>query len=170
VRWGILVFLVFLCATIASAQEQERTLIDRLLRPNMELHNHAQRKAFTADSKVAGHQQTAATFATEPAPKQKTFADAHTAATKEYSSRLGKADLRSKSIIQLHEVDAHSQFASSSARDVRPAYDARLAVSGRSYPDDERVFREQGKSQKSLDRQNPPLTIDQVRELLNKNK
>jgi len=27
-------------------------------------------------------------------------------------------------------------------------------------------FREQGKSQKSLDRQNPPMTIDQVRELL----
>jgi hypothetical protein len=170
VRWAVTVFVVFLCATIASAQEQERTLIDRLLRPNMELHNRAQGKAFTADSKVAGHQQTAATFATEPAPKPKTFADARTAPTKEYSSRLGKADLRSKSIVQIHEVDAHAQFASSTARDVRPAYDARLAVSGRNYSEDDRVFREQGKSQKSLDRQNPPLTIEQVRELLNKNK
>jgi hypothetical protein len=35
---------------------------------------------------------------------------------------------------------------------------------------DRHQFREQGKSQKSLDQQNPPMTIDQVRELLNKNK
>jgi hypothetical protein len=33
-----------------------------------------------------------------------------------------------------------------------------------------RPFLEKGKSQKSLDRKNPPMTIEQVRELLNKNK
>jgi hypothetical protein len=33
-----------------------------------------------------------------------------------------------------------------------------------------RPFLDQGKSQKALSRQNPPLTIEQVRELLNKNK
>lgn len=169
-RWAVLLFLVLLSGSIAFAQEQERTLIDRLLRPNMELHNRSQGKAFTADSKVVSHQQTAATFATEPAPKQKSFGDAHTAPTKEYASRLSKADLRSKSIVQVRGADAGSQITASTARDVRPAYDARLAVSGRNYSEDQRVFREQGKSQKSLDRQNPPLTIDQVRELLNKNK
>ena len=35
---------------------------------------------------------------------------------------------------------------------------------------DQHQFSERGKSQKSFDRQNPPLTIEQVRELLNKNK
>lgn len=57
----------------------------------------------------------------------------------------------------------------SSTRDARPAYDANLKVAGRKFTD-QRSFRGRGKSQKSLDRQNPPLTIDQVRELLNKNK
>jgi hypothetical protein len=33
-----------------------------------------------------------------------------------------------------------------------------------------RPFLEKGKSQKSLDRKNSPMTIEQVRELLNKNK
>jgi hypothetical protein len=32
-----------------------------------------------------------------------------------------------------------------------------------------RPFLEKGKSQKSLERKNPPMNIDQVRELLNKN-
>ena len=169
-RWAVLLCLVLFCCDVASAQEQESALVDRLLRPNMELHNRAQGKAFTADSKVVSHQQTTATFVTEPAPKQKVFYDAHPATTKEYSSGSNKADLRSQSIVEVRDVDTHRQIASSSARDVRPVYDAGLAVSGRNYAENERVFREQGKSQKSLDRKNPPLTINQVRELLNKSK
>lgn len=152
------------------AQEQERTLVDRLLRPNMELHNNAQGKTFTADSKVVAHQQPAATFATQPAAKQKTFYDAHATTTKEYSLQSSKADLRTRSIVEVGNIDVQSQIIGSLARDVRPAYDGRLAVSGRTYSENERVFRGQGKSQKSLDRRNAPLTIDQVRELLNKNK
>lgn len=136
----------------------------------MELRNRAQNKAYTADSKVVGHQGRTETFVVEQGAKQKLFNDAHSATSKEYALGSGKADLRQRSILQAHNVDTHSQLAISSARDVRSAYDARLAVSGRNFPEDERVFREQGKSQKSLDRQNPPLTIDQVRELLNKNK
>ena len=42
-------------------------------------------------------------------------------------------------------------------------------VPSRAYAEN-RPFLDQGKSQKSLNRQNAPLTIDQVRELLNKNK
>jgi hypothetical protein len=170
VRWIVLLFVVLVWSEAASAQEQERTLMDRLLRPNMELHNRDQAKAFTADSKVVGRQQTPETFPTDAAPKQKSFNDTHSAATKEYSSRSSKADLRQRSTVQVRNADVDRQFASSSARDVHPAYDAGLAVSGRNFPEDERTFREQGKSQKSLNRQNPPLTINQVRELLNKNK
>ena len=136
----------------------------------MELRNRAQNKAFTADSKVVGHQGTVETFVVEQGAKQKAFNDAHSATAKEYISGSGKADLQQRSVLQARNVDTHSQLATSSARDVRGAYDARIAVSGRNFSEDDRVFREQGKSQKSLDRQNPPLTIDQVRELLNKNK
>ena len=54
-------------------------------------------------------------------------------------------------------------------RDVRAAYDANRVVASHDFGD-QRQFTDQGKSQKSLDWQNPPMTIDQVRELLNKNK
>src|SRR5947209_19847210 len=94
VRWPAFVCLaLFWCGSV-SAQDQERTLIDRLLRPNMELHNRAQGKAFTADSKVVGHAGAADTFVAEPAAKQKVFNDAHSASTKQYPSGSSKADLR----------------------------------------------------------------------------
>jgi len=54
-------------------------------------------------------------------------------------------------------------------RDVHAAYDADKGVATRNFVD-QRHFTDRGKSQESLDRQNPPMTIDQVRELLNKNK
>ena len=56
-----------------------------------------------------------------------------------------------------------------STRDIHAAYDANRVVASRDFAD-QHQFTGQGKSQKSLDRQNPPMTIDQVRELLNKNK
>jgi hypothetical protein len=72
-------------------------------------------------------------------------------------------------MIQGSEFRVPPQVTGSSVRDVHPAYDANLIVTGRKFADD-RSFRDQGKSQKALNRRNPPLTIDQVRELLNKNK
>ena len=56
-----------------------------------------------------------------------------------------------------------------SVRGVHETQDAHSATGTRTFAG-QRPFQEDGKSQKSLDRQNPPLTIEQVRELLNKNK
>lgn len=168
-RWIVLLFVIVFSFTTAAAQDQKRTLIDGLLRPNMELSNPAQGKTFTTDSKIVGQQQTPATFVTEPALK-KTFGDISAAMTKEYSARSRKADLQQRSTVEVRDVDAGRKFASSSTRDNHSAYDAVLAVSGRRFSEGERSFRGEGKSQKSLNRQNPPLTIDQVRELLNKNR
>jgi len=171
VRWLAFLWLAFFCSCPVLAQDQEHTLIDRLLRPNMELQNRAQGKAFRTDSKVVAHTGSASAYVVEPTAKQKTFADTHPVAQKEYHSGSTRTDLGENSFASTRDanVPSRSQLTTSSARDVHPAYDARLAVSGRTYAD-ERSFRDQGKSQKSLSRQNPPLTIDQVRELLNKNK
>jgi hypothetical protein len=75
VRW-----LVFLCLTsfgftTALAQQQERGLIDRLLRPNTELQNAAQGKVFTANSKVVADRET--TFVVEPIATEKTYPRGH---------------------------------------------------------------------------------------------
>jgi hypothetical protein len=76
-------------------------------------------------------------------------------------------------------VDAHSAtlpatqtapaFATHTVSDVaRPGYAIKV-VRAQSYSGN-RPFLAQGKSQKALQRKNPPLTIEQVRELLNKDK
>ena len=64
---------------------------------------------------------------------------------------------------------SHLAFGTQTARGVRRAADGDKKVNGRDFAGN-RPFLGQGKSQKSLNRQNPPLTIEQVRELLNKNK
>lgn len=137
----------------------------------MELKNEAQGKAFRADSKVVARKGSEKAFVLEPVAKQKTFADTHTVVQKEYRSGSNRTDLGQNSFVSIRDADtrSRSKLTTSSARDVHPAYDARLAVSGRTFAD-EPTFREEGKSQKSLSRKNAPLTIDQVRELLNKNK
>jgi hypothetical protein len=137
----------------------------------MELKNEAQGKAFRADSKVVTRKGSEKAFVSESAGKQKTFADTRAAAQKEFRSGSDRTNLGQNSFVSIRDADtrSHSKLVTSSARDVRPAYDARLAVSGRTFAD-EPTFREEGKSQKSLSRKNAPLTIDQVRELLNKNK
>jgi hypothetical protein len=164
-----LAFLCLLgcCFTTSRAQNQERSLVDRLLRPNIDLQNNAQGKTFSADSKVVERRGNLGTFFVKPAGKQKSFVDTRAVATKEYPSRSFQTGSRMS--FSTREANLPGQLTTSSARGIRAAYDARVEVSGRSFAD-KRAFREEGKRQKSLDRQNPPLTIDQVRELLNKNK
>ena len=163
-----LVLLGFVATTLC-AQDQDRTLIDRLLRPNLHLQNREQGKVFRADSKVVASPVTAKAFGSGPVMKQNAFSDVRVAETKEYRSPSNPANVSHRGFVQIPEVRARAQLASPSARELRSAYDANLEVSSRRFVD-ERVFRGEGKSQKSLNRQNPSLTIEQVRELLNKNK
>lgn len=53
--------------------------------------------------------------------------------------------------------------------EVRPATDREKKISGNDFAGN-RPFSGQGKSQKALSARKSPLTIEQVRELLNKNK
>jgi hypothetical protein len=169
VRWLAFFCLIFSVTTVCG-QEQERSLIDRLLRPNTELKNRQYGKAFRADSKVTTRSGAPKSFVLDSAREEKAFVDTHRARTKEYRSRSNRTDAGQKSFAWSRKISVPTQqMTSSSLPDVHPAYDANLNVAGRRFADG-RSFRDQGKSQKSLDRQNPPLTIDQVRELLNKNK
>jgi hypothetical protein len=135
----------------------------------MDLQNNAQGKAFSANSKVVERRGTVGTFFLQPTLKEKSFTDTRTVTPKEYRSRSFQNDSRASSSLQTHEANTPGQLATSSVRDAHLAHDAHLEISGRSFTD-QRPFSGEGKSQESLDRQNPPLTIDQVRELLNKNK
>lgn len=160
----------FLCLANLPAQQQEASLVDRLLRPNMELQNDAQSKKFSgASATVVKRRGTVGTFNLQPNRSEKVFANTRDHSTAEFSSRSFDSGARPVTTMQNRSSNKSAFGASSFAHDVRPAYDAQKATSGREYAE-QRQFTEKGKSQKSLDRQNPPLTIDQVRELLNKNK
>jgi hypothetical protein len=150
------------------AQQQETSLVDRLLRPNMELQNKAQGKKFVASSAVIEHRGSVGTFLLQPKRAEKSFVDTQALTTTKYSFRTVSTP-RTVSSSQNRSANMPGPVESSSIRDIRSATTPHNAGTSRMFAD-QHQFREQGKSQKSFDRQNPPLTIDQVRELLNKNK
>jgi hypothetical protein len=169
VRWSVILCFVFLWVPASRAQHQERSLVDRLLRPNLELKNNAQGKKFGTDSAVIERRGTVGTFSLRPTRHEKSFADNRVLTTAKYSSRLFHDDAVVAASLQNRNVKTSVNSSTSSARDIHDAYDAHNAIAGGGYAATG-PFRGQGKSQKSLDRQNPPMTIEQVRELLNKNK
>ena len=167
-RWLPTICLTCLGLSVSWAQQQEPSLVDRLLRPNMELQNKAQGKKFVAGSAVIEHRGSVGTFLLQPNRAEKSFVDTHMLTTTEYPSRSLTTE-RTISSSQNRSASTPGPVGTSSVRDIHSAHTPHNAGTSRMFAD-QHQFREQGKSQKSLDRQNPPLTIDQVRELLNKNK
>jgi len=163
-----LVLIVF-SLTSVYGQVQQQSLIDRLLRPNMDLQNSAQGKTFDLNAYAATRSSAVREFVVKPARKEKSFTGARSLAVQEYRSRSFQNDLRSRGSFQSRTANLAGQLPTPATVGIREARDANLKISGRNFPGD-RAFPYRGKSQKSFNRQNPPLTIDQVRELLNKNK
>ena len=160
--------LICLCVSASWAQQQEPSLVDRLLRPNMELHNNAQGKKFVAGSAVVEHRGSVGTFLLQPNRAEKSFGNTHALSTTEYPSRSVGTEPKISSS-QNRTANIPEPVATSSVRDIHSANNPDNVTANRTFAD-QHQFRDQGKSQKSLDRQNPPMTIDQVRDLLNKNK
>lgn len=169
-RGVILAAAVLLCARLVPAQEQERRLLDRLLKPDMSLQNDAQKKQFTASGATVEKNTRTKSFYFQERKREKGFWNTRQIASREFStgrSRFSdaKANLATRS--RLAKID--QSYAVGGYRDVRPARDASKTISTSNFVGN-RAFLVQGKSQKFLHAQDRPLTIDQVRELLNKNK
>ena len=134
----------------------------------MELQNNAQGKKFTANSALIERRGTVGTFFLQPTRAEKKFSDAHALTAIGYPSH--SANMGSRTVVPDQNRSLTTRaIETSSIPDVHDAQNAHRTTAGHDFAD-QHQFREQGKSQKSLDRQNPPLTIEQVRELLNKNK
>ena len=168
-RWFPPAFLISLLPVAALAQQQERNLIDRLLRPDMALQNHAQRKTFATNSAVVERRGRVGTFLLQPNLREKSFEGARVLREKQYASSSFNSGSHVNRQDQLRSANVPTAIEGTTARGIRNSPDANNTIATRSF-DGQREFQEQGKSQKSLNRQNPPLTIEQVRELLNKNK
>ena len=153
------------------AQDQEKKLVDRLLKPDMTLQNDAQNKKFTGDGSASINKRAnIGTFYVHQKPQAKNFAGIRDFSTAQFCSRTYRGGPTA------YEVPARSSlanskatYASQTAHGVRDASQSEKRVASGAYAGS-RPFLDEGKSQKSLNRQNQPLTIEQVRELLNKNK
>jgi len=171
VRKSLAVCVLFLAALLcARAQDQERKLVDRLLRPDMSLQNSEQKKKFIADRTSVNRKAAVGTFYVEKKSNSKTFSGTRKFSVREFNSRSFHGS-RSAFQHSSQQVNGNSErvYPTQTARGPRAAPQSGKKVASRAYAEN-RPFLEEGKSQKSLNRQNAPLTIEQVRELLNKNK
>jgi hypothetical protein len=163
----------FLTAALSCvhAQDQEKKLVDRLLKPDMTLQNDAQNKKFVGDGSVSVNKRAnVGTFFIHQKPRSKSFAGTRDFSTTQFYSQTYRGG-RTAHEVSSQQTLANSKatFTNQTARGVRDAPQSGKKVASRAYAGN-RPFLDEGKSQKSLNRQNDPLTIEQVRELLNKNK
>ena len=168
-RWIFLSLGLVLSAASAFAQRQENKLIHRLLRPDMSLGNSAQDKKFNAvdgtpiDKKFvaksfySGDQATAKKFSAEKSFSPKKFR----------AKKLFWGDVAEYFIGATVTPNAHARFATKGSSTVRTASEGGKVVKVRDYPEN-RPFLAKGTRQKALSQQDKPLTIEEVRELLNK--
>jgi hypothetical protein len=163
---GLLVLAVSI--GVARAQEQEPKLLDRLLRPKMVLQNSAQNKNFAAKSPFRASAVGINSFHIPANAFSKPYSEQRTVSTREFSARHfrgGDASVatRQRTGLMIGEFPARASVS------LRDAFENGRTSNVRSFAD-ARPFSVSGKSQKFLSTENAPMTIDQVRELLNKNK
>jgi len=136
----------------------------------MTLQSSEQKKKFIADRTSMNKKATVDTFYVEKKSKSKTFLGTRELSTQQFNSKTfhGSRSAFQNSSRQAMG-DSRLAYPTQSARGPRDAPQSDKRLGTRAYAENQ-PFLDQGKSQKSLNRQNAPLTIDQVRELLNKNK
>jgi hypothetical protein len=164
---------LLVAVTTSRAQEQESKLIDRILKPDMELSNSAQNKQFNNTRAASFDKQvTTRAFSSSSKTLAKTFPDERAFTPQQFAARHfragdSSANISPRSQLKNGDTIVATPAASAGTR-VAPVISTAPPAT-RDYAGS-RPFLDQGKSQKSLSAQNKPLTIEQVRELLNKSK
>jgi hypothetical protein len=166
----IIISLVLSAGVAATrAQEQEAKLVDRILRPNMSLVNSAQGKQFGVTGTLAAKKVPARKFGTPDKSPAKAFATGTASSPGQFSTRRFVGQDETANISARSQSPADMVFVASTAHTTRVAPESGRNLTMAPFPGS-RPFSGQGKSQKALSARDTPLTIEQVRELLNKNK
>ncbi|CAN5228556.1 hypothetical protein BH20VER2_BH20VER2_13090 [soil metagenome] len=166
-----LVFVVGF-AVSALAQEQERKLLDRVLKPDMSLQNPVQEKQFRGGGSVTIKEARTKSFLFfKRRPKEKEFPAGTFHAQEFAGTRVSRSQGAVANVATRRRIPkADVPYSTAAFTAVRGAHDAEKKAVDVSEFSGTRPFLGRGKSQKALSQQDRPLTIDQVRELLNKNK
>lgn len=155
---------LFALATASYAQQQERKLVERLLSPDTKLSNSDQNKTFNGGTEAPTRSASTKTFDVSDKKLTKTFVADRQAPTSTFSAR----NYTTKSATVPTSVPGKG-FETKRARDVSTNAHSTKKYATQDFAGN-RPFLGQGKNQKALHAQDRPLTIDEVRELLNKNK
>jgi hypothetical protein len=169
VRWYVTICFTLALLPAAQAQNQEGKLVERLLRPDTTLQNRAQNKKMPASTAVIDSRGTVGTFYVQPKSKEKSFAGTRDFSTRALTPQSFHGRDRTNVSSPNHVVNTQTTYPTSSEPELPSAHDSGKSIAGRRFAN-QQTFLDQGKSQKALNRENPPLTVEQVRELLNKNK
>jgi len=165
---------LFISVPAAVAQEQERKLIDRILKPNLSLANSAQNKKFAGARRASFDKPVS--LRPYYSPKKavpKIFREERAFTPRQFAARHFRAGDSTANISSRSQLKNNDTLiatpAASAGTQVAPESTTSKTTPVREYAGT-RPFLDKGKSQKSLQAQNEPLTIEQVRELLNKSK
>src|SRR5207253_10447794 len=138
--------------------------------PDMTLDNEEQITRFTADSTTINKRASFATYHVQKKSRSKSYSGTGQISTQQFNSHPFHSKRGTfQTLSQQAMGNSRSAYANQTARGVRDAPQSDKKVATRTDAEN-RPFLDEGKSQKSLNQQNAPLTIEQVRELLNKNK
>ena len=152
------------------AQDQEKKLLDRLLKPDMALQNDAQNKKFGGDGSASINKRAhIGSFYVHQKPSSKNYSGTRDFSTTQFYSQTYRDGRTYDVSSQQTLANSKAAYGSQTARGVRDAPQSGKKSASRAYAGN-RPFLIEGTNQKSLKRKTEPLTIEQVRELLNKNK
>ncbi len=170
-RIAVVVIVLLSCGfSVVRAQEQEHRLVDRLLRPDMTLQNSAQNKKFSARIRTFDKQAEVRPFYVAKVPRTKEYVDQRVFSPKEFAAHhFRDGEITSTVQTRAQRVKGFAVDEGTGALTVRDMPGASTKVASSQFTGS-RQFLEKGKSQKALSQHDTPLTIEQVRELLNKNK
>lgn len=161
-------------ATVACAQQtQESGLLDRIDHPDRTLHYSPSDKSFETSSSVASRQATVRAFAFSRAAtlrsgdgkfSTRAFNNRDSFRTKDFATR--NASIAGHGYAQTDKLFSTKNF------DVQDDRAANKSATVRGYVPAEKPFLGRGKRQDSIDdlRKQKNLTVDQVREILNKSR
>jgi hypothetical protein len=170
VRTTIVAATLLLSIGIANAQEQEKKMLDRLLKPEASLQHNLETKQF-----VAGGPVLTKKVATKPFWIPRRFWEKRYSGVKDIQPKEFAGTKQSRLAMQQANITPRNKLTkietpySTTAYVTRDSADSGKTVETVDYPAT-RPFLVRGKSQKALSAQNRTMPIDEVRELLNKNK
>ena len=143
--------------------------MERLLKPDMSLQNSVQEKQFVPRGSTTTKQARTKEFYVRERKPEKSFFTRLFGA-KSFSTKNSRYEsMQANTATRTRIAKADVPYATAAYRGVDAARESDKTVEVSEYSGT-RSFLIEGKSQKALSQQDRPLTIDEVRELLNKNK